>query len=62
MTIGNQNNEILSIRISNVIGQNVWSGTINKTKTIDLPELQKGNYFVNITSTNGAVTKKLIIQ
>ena len=62
VTIANQNNEVLSIRISNVIGQNVWSGTISKTETINLPELQKGNYFVKIASDKGSVTKKLMIK
>lgn len=62
ITIGNENNELLTISILNVIGQKVWSGTISKSETINFPELQKGNYFVKITSSDGSVTKKLIVQ
>lgn len=62
ITIANKNNEILTIRISNIIGQKVWAGTINKTETINLPDLQKGNYFVKITSEKLSVTKKLIVN
>jgi len=62
VTIGNEMNESLSVSISNVIGQQVWNGTITKTETINLPELNKGNYFVKITSETGSITKKLMIK
>jgi len=62
VTIANQNNEILSISISNVIGQHVWNGSISKTETINLPEIQKGNYFIRIASEKGVITKKLMVR
>lgn len=57
---------VVSISVMNTLGATVYSangvsnGSLNKT--IDLSNLTKGIYFVNVSSNNGTTTKKLIIQ
>lgn len=61
---GNQGN--ITISIINTLGATVYTtnavsnGSLNKS--IDLSQLTKGIYFVNVASQNGTTTKKLIIQ
>lgn len=62
VTIKNSSNEVMTIEIANVIGQQVWKGTTANGKTIDVSNFNKGNYFVKIVSANGNITKKLVIQ
>ena len=57
---------VVSISVMNTLGATVYSangvsnGSLNKT--IDLSNLTKGIYFVNVSSNNGTTTKKLIVQ
>lgn len=61
---GNQGNIIISV--VNTLGATVYTtnavsnGSLNKS--IDLSQLTKGIYFVNVSSNNGTTTKKLIVQ
>lgn len=61
---GNQGN--ITINVVNTLGATVYTtnavsnGSLNKS--IDLSQLTKGIYFVNVASENGTTTKKLIIQ
>ncbi len=61
---GNQGN--INISVVNTLGATVYTtnavsnGSLNKS--IDLSQLTKGIYFVNVVSQNGTTTKKLIIQ
>jgi len=52
-----------TVVVTNVIGEKVFSSAIKNPKTeINLTNLPKGNYFVKISSVNGSVTKKIVIQ
>jgi len=61
---GNQGN--ITISVVNTLGATVYTtnavsnGSLHKS--IDLSQLTKGIYFVNVASQNGTTTKKLIIQ
>ncbi|MEN8810085.1 MAG: Omp28-related outer membrane protein [Flavobacteriales bacterium] len=56
----------ITINIINTLGANVYTtnavsnGSLNKS--IDLSQMTKGIYFVNVVSENGTTTKKMIIQ
>jgi len=61
---GNQGN--ITINVINTLGATVYTtnavsnGSLNKS--IDLSQMTKGIYFVNVVSENGTTTKKMIIQ
>lgn len=56
-------NEILSLKVVNTAGQQVYSKNINLLKTqIDVNNLQAGIYFVQVETVNGISTKKIIIK
>jgi hypothetical protein len=57
----------LDVRIINVIGEVVYTENLNKfvgeyTKQVDLSTYTKGVYFLEITTDNGVINKKLILQ
>jgi len=57
----------LDVRIINVIGEVIYTENLNEfvgryTKQVDLSAYTKGVYFLEITTDNGVVNKKLILQ
>jgi hypothetical protein len=57
----------LDVRIINVIGEVVYTENLNEfvgeyTKQVDLATYTKGIYFLEITTDNGVINKKLILQ
>ena len=57
----------LEVRIINVIGEVVYTEDLNKfigqyTKQVNLDTYTKGVYFLEITTDNGVINKKLILQ
>jgi hypothetical protein len=57
----------LDVRIINVIGEVVYTENLNEfvgeyTKQVDLATYTKGVYFLEITTDNGVINKKLILQ
>ena len=57
----------LDVRIINVIGEVVYTENLNKfvgeyTKQVDLSTYTQGVYFLEITTDNGVINKKLILQ
>ena len=57
----------LDVRIINVIGEVVYTENLNEfvgeyTKQVDLSTYTKGVYFLEITTDNGVINKKLILQ
>ena len=57
----------LEVRIINVIGEVVYTENLNQfvgeyTKQVDLSTYTKGVYFLEITTDNGVINKKLILQ
>ena len=57
----------LEVRVLNVVGEVVYTENLDKfvgeyTKAIDLATYTKGVYFLEITTNNGVVNKKLILQ
>ncbi|MCF8297140.1 MAG: T9SS type A sorting domain-containing protein, partial [Saprospiraceae bacterium] len=54
---------IETIEIINVIGQTIKEFTLrNKTILIDLSSQTKGTYFVRITTNNGVVVEKVVLE
>jgi hypothetical protein len=55
--------EISSIRVINMIGQEVISKNINATSTqVDMSELSAGTYIVNVTVGDSVKTLKVVKQ
>jgi hypothetical protein len=57
----------LEVKVINVVGEVVYTEALEQfvgeyTKQIDLTDNSKGVYFLEITTNNGVVNKKLIIQ
>jgi hypothetical protein len=57
----------LEVRIINVVGEVVYTESLGQfvgeyTKQVDLATYTKGVYFLEITTNNGVVNKKLILQ
>jgi CRISPR/Cas system CMR-associated protein Cmr3 (group 5 of RAMP superfamily) len=57
----------LKVRVLNVIGEELIVDDLQQfvgeyTKSINLAENAKGVYFLEITTNNGVVNKKLILQ
>ena len=57
----------LEVRVINVVGEVVYTEDLQQfvgeyTKSIDLATYTKGVYFLEITTNNGVVNKKLILQ
>jgi len=57
----------LEVRVINVVGEVVYTENLQQfvgeyTKSIDLETYTKGVYFLEITTNNGVVNKKLILQ
>jgi len=56
----------LDVRIINVIGEVVYTENLNKfvgeyTKQVDLSTYTKGVYFLEITTDNGVINKKIVL-
>jgi hypothetical protein len=57
----------LEVRVLNIVGEVVYTENLEQfvgeyTKAIDLATYTKGVYFLEITTNNGVVNKKLILQ
>tara|TARA_B100000579_G_C22770482_1_gene823694 strand:- start:81 stop:1424 length:1344 start_codon:yes stop_codon:yes gene_type:complete len=57
----------LEVRVINVVGEVVYTENLDQfvgeyTKSLDLATYTKGVYFLEITTNNGVVNKKLILQ
>ncbi|MGZ3894485.1 MAG: T9SS type A sorting domain-containing protein [Bacteroidia bacterium] len=62
-TITNPNIELSNVRITNLVGQVVYtSNDNNRSRQIDLTNVPRGYYFVTLTSKNEVVNKKILIR
>jgi len=57
----------LEVRVINIVGEVIYTENLQQfvgeyTKSIDLDTYTKGVYFLEITTNNGVVNKKLILQ
>jgi hypothetical protein len=57
----------LEVRVINVVGEVIYTESLQQfvgeyTKQVDLATYTKGIYFLEITTNNGVVNKKLILQ
>ena len=67
ITFTSENIQDVKVRIVNVIGEEFINENLEQfvgeyTKAIDLATYTKGIYFLEITTNNGVVNKKLILQ
>jgi len=67
VTFTSEDAQGLDVRIINVVGEVIYTENLDKfvgeyTKAIDLATYTKGIYFLEITTNNGVVNKKLILQ
>ena len=63
----NVDNKISSISVLNVLGDKIYNDnleneTIRYSSQIDVSSYSNGIYFVRLTTKDGFVTKKLILQ
>jgi hypothetical protein len=59
--------QYLEVRVINVVGEVIYTEDLQQfigeyTKQINLEDNAKGIYFLEITTNNGVVSKKLILQ
>jgi hypothetical protein len=67
VTFTSEDAQDLDVRVINVVGEVVYTENLDQfigeyTKAIDLATYTKGVYFLEITTNNGVVNKKLILQ
>jgi hypothetical protein len=67
VTFTSEDVQDLEVRVVNVVGEVVYTDNLQQfvgeyTKVIDLATYTKGVYFLEITTDNGVVNKKLILQ
>jgi hypothetical protein len=67
ITFTSEDVQDLEVRVINVVGELVYTENLQQfvgeyTKQINLEENAKGVYFLEITTNNGVVSKKLMLQ
>ena len=67
VTFTSEDVQDLEVRVVNIVGEIVYTENLQQfvgeyTKSIDLATYTKGVYFLEITTDNGVVNKKLILQ
>ena len=67
ITFASERVQDLRVRVLNVVGEEIVKEELQQfvgeyTKSIDLTTYTKGVYFLEITTNNGVVNKKLILQ
>jgi hypothetical protein len=67
VTFTSEDVQDLGVRVLNIVGEVVYTENLEQfvgeyTKAIDLATYTKGIYFLEITTNNGVVNKKLILQ
>ena len=67
VTFTSEDAQDLEVRIINIVGEVVYTENLEQfvgeyTKQVDLATYTKGIYFLEITTNNGVVNKKLILQ
>jgi hypothetical protein len=67
VTFTSEDIQDLEVRVVNIVGEVVYTESLQQfvgeyTKLIDLATYTKGVYFLEITTNNGVVNKKLILQ
>ena len=67
MTFTSEDVQDLEVRVINIVGDVIYTENLQQfvgeyTKSIDLANYTKGVYFLEITTNNGIVNKKLILQ
>jgi len=67
VTFTSEDVQDLDVRVINVVGEVVYTENLEQfvgeyTKVLDLATYTKGVYFLEITTNNGVVNKKLILQ
>jgi len=67
VTFTSEDVQDLEVRVINIVGEVVYTENLEQfvgeyTKAIDLATYTKGVYFLEITTNNGVVNKKLILQ
>ena len=57
-------NEVMNVTITDVRGKVVYTNNKvnNKTINVNLSDLEKGMYMINVETTNGTMTENIIIQ
>jgi hypothetical protein len=67
VTFTSEDVQDLEVRVLNIVGEVIYTENLEQfvgayTKAIDLATYTKGIYFLEITTNNGVVNKKLILQ
>ena len=57
-------NEVMNVTITDVRGKVVYTNNKvnNKTINVNLSDLEKGMYMINVETTNGTMTENIIVQ
>ena len=67
MSFTSEDAQDLEVRVINVVGEVIYTESLQQfigeyTKQVDLATYTKGVYFLEITTENGVVNKKLILK
>ena len=62
LTIESKSNDLVDLTLLDVMGKLVFSDKFTGTTQIDLTQISKGIYCLNLKTTQGELTKKIIIE
>lgn len=62
ITIETQNNKLAALNLVDVNGKFVLNKRFSQTTSLDLSKIAKGIYYLNVSTSEGKLTKKVIIE
>ena len=67
VTFTSEEAQTISVKVVNMIGEEIYSEELTEfvgqfTKVVDMNTQPKGVYFLEITTNNGGINKKIVLQ
>ena len=62
LIVNSQNNELINLELLNVNGKLILKKEFNQSTSLDISQISKGMYYLNLKTVEGKLTKKIIID
>ena len=62
LIVNSQNNELINLELLNVNGKLILKKEFNQSTSLDISQISKGMYYLNLKTVEGKLTKKIIIE